>query len=131
MAVRFIPGELVVTIHNDLMKRYGGKQGIRDENLLSSALAQPQMTAFGKDIHKSLVEKASAYGFHVCKNHPFNDGNKRIAIVLMDMFLQINGWEIIATEEDAYSIMMNLASGNCTKQQLAEWLKNQTAKLSK
>ena len=87
MAVHFIPDEIVPLIHADLIKRYGGTLGIRDRGLLASALAQPKMTAQKKFLHRTIFNKASAYGFHVCRNHPFVDGNKRIAFVLMDVFL--------------------------------------------
>jgi len=128
--VHFIPNDLVLTIHADLLQRYGGSPGLRDQNLLESALAQPKMTVGGKYLHKTLFDKASAYGFHVCKNHPFIDGNKRVAFVLMDLFLQKNGWEIVTPEEEAYSTMMNLASGKLTKVQLATWLKEHSAKVA-
>ena len=92
MSIRFIPAEIVPVIHADLLQRYGGRPGIRDPKLLDSALAQPKMTAGGKFVHKTLFEKAAAYGFHIRMNHPFVDGNKRMAFVLMDIFLQKNGW---------------------------------------
>jgi len=128
MAIRFIPEEIVPTIHQDLIRRYGGESGIRDRNLLSSALAQPKMTVGGKLTHKTIHEKAAAYGFHVCRNHPFVDGNKRVAFVLMAIFLEFNGWELKASEEDAYSTMMSLADGKMSKSQLASWLKEHSAK---
>jgi death-on-curing protein len=106
MATRFIPNKIVSTIHSDLLQRYGGRPGLRDPGLLDSALAQPKMTVGGKFAHKSLFDKAAAYGFHVCKNHPFVDGNKRVAFVLMDIFLQKNGWEITANEEEASTLQM-------------------------
>ena len=127
--VHFIPDDLALTIHADLLQRYGGSPGVRDQSLLESALAQPKMTVGGKYLHKTLFEKASAYGFHVCKNHPFIDGNKRVAFVLMDIFLQKNGWEIVAQEEESYSMMMSLASGKLTKAQLASWLKEHSVKV--
>ncbi len=129
MAVHFIPKDVVLIIHADLLQRYGGEPGLRDAGLLDSALAQPKMTFSGKYIHKTLFDKAAAYGFHVCKNHPFVDGNKRVAFVLMDIFLQNNGWEICPTEEEAYAIMMNLASGKLQKSQLSAWLKEHSSKL--
>jgi len=98
MAVHFIPNDLVFTIHADLLQRYGGRAGLRDRKLVESALGQPKMTIGGKYVHKTLFDKAAAYGFHICKNHPFIDGNKRVAFVLMDIFLQKNGWEIVAHE---------------------------------
>jgi death-on-curing protein len=132
MAVHFIPADLVLTIHADLLQRYGGRPGLRDRNLLESALAQPKMTVGGKFAHKTVFDKAAAYGFHPARrdrNHPFIDGNKRVAFVLMDIFLQKNGWEIIAHEEEAYSLMIDLASGKLTKAQLSTWLKEHSARL--
>ena len=131
MAVHFIPKEVVLTIHADLLQRYGGESGLRDVGLLESALAQPKMTFDGKYVHKTLFDKTAAYGFHVCKNHPFVDGNKRVAFVLMNIFLQRNGWEIVSPEEEAYRMMMNLASGKLTKTRLSSWLKEHSSKLAR
>jgi death-on-curing protein len=129
MRIYFIPKDVVLTIHTDLLQRYGGEFGIRDVGLLDSTLAQPQMDFGGRYVHKTLFDKAAAYGFHVCKNHPFIDGNKRIAFVLMDIFLQKNGWEITAPEEEAYTMMMDLASGKMSKVQLSSWLKVNSVKI--
>jgi len=131
MTVRFIPAEIVPIIHADLLQRYGGRPGIRDPKLLDSALAQPKMTAGGKFVHKTLFDKAAAYGFHICRNHPFVDGNKRVAFVLMDIFLQKNGWEITASEEEAYLMVMQLADGKLSKAPLAQWLKEHASKLGR
>jgi len=128
MAVYFIPDDLVLVIHADLLQRYGGRAGLRDRGLLESALAQPRVTVGGRFAHKTLFEKAAAYGFHLCKNHPFVDGNKRVAFVLMDMFLEKNGWEIVTDEEEAYSMMIALASGRLTKTGLTSWLKEHSSK---
>jgi len=131
MAVHFIPDDLVVSIHADVLQRYGGRPGLRDRNLLASALAQPKMTVGGKFVHKTLFQKAAAYGYRVCRNHPFIDGNKRVAFILVDIFLQKNGWEIVAHEEEAYPMMMDLASGKLPKALLASWLKEHSSKLSR
>ncbi len=128
MAVHFIPKEVVLTIHTDLLQRYGGEPGIRDIGLLDSALAQPSTTFGGRYVHKTLFDKTAAYGFHICKNHPFVDGNKRVAFVLMDIFLQKNGREIVSSEEDAYRMMIDLALGKLTKAQLSSWLKEHSTK---
>ena len=127
MAIQFIPEEIVPIIHQDLLRRFGGKAGIRDSNLLFSALAQPKMTAGKKSLHKTLFDNAAAYGFHVCRNHPFIDGNKRVAFVLMVIFLDCNGWELQSTEEEAYETIMLLASGKLTKPALSSWLKEHSA----
>jgi death-on-curing protein len=129
MAVKFSPDEIVPSIQADLLKRYGGTVGIRDRGLLSSAPAQPKMTVQKKFLHRTLFDKAAAYGFHICRNHPFVDGNKRIAFVLMDVFLQENGWELQASEEEAYETMIRLASGALSKNDLSTWLKGHSTKL--
>ena len=92
MAVRFVPNKLVPMIHRNLIQRYGGSFGIRDHGLLASALAQPEMTVGGKFAHRTLFDKASAYGYHLCANHPFIDGNKRVAFAVMILFLERNGY---------------------------------------
>jgi death on curing protein len=130
VAIQYVPEELVLTLHSDLLHRYGGEPGLRDLGLLQSALAQPRVTVGRKDIPKTLFEKAAAYGYHVCDNHPFVDGNKRIAFVLMDVFLQKNGWEIAAQEDEAYAMMHLLASGKLSKGRLASWLKGHSARLA-
>jgi death on curing protein len=131
MAVRFIPDEIVLLVHADLIRRYGGQTGIRDRGLLSSALVQPQMTGGGKFLHKTIFDKTAAYGFHVCRNHPFVDGNKRVAFVLMDIFLRRNGYELAACEDEAYVIMMALADGRLTKLQLTAWLKDKSKPINR
>lgn len=131
MAVHFIPPEIVPIIHADLIKRYGGSLGIRDTRLLDSALAQPQMTFDGRYVHKTLFDKAAAYGFHLCKNHPFVDGNKRVSFVIMDMFLQKNGWEINASEEEAYIMMIELAGSKLSKPQISKWLRDHCIRLKR
>lgn len=131
MAVRFIPPEIVPIIHADLIKRYGGILGIRDTNLLDSALAQARMTVGGKFVHSSIYEKTAAYGYYLCKNHPFVDGNKRVAFVVMDIFLQKNGWELKSSEEEAYSMMIELADGKISKPLLVKWIKEHSVKLKR
>ncbi|GJQ22137.1 MAG: death-on-curing protein [Bacteroidia bacterium] len=131
MAIRFIPKEVALIIHSDLLQRYGGRPGLRDPGLLDSALGQPMITVGGKYANKTLFDKAAAYGFHICKSHPFVDGNKRVAFVLMDVFLQENGWDLSAPEEEAYTVMMALASGQFTKPQLSTWLKRHSSKSSR
>ena len=130
MGIKFIPEEIAPIIHQNLLRRYGGEAGIRDRNLLASAIGQPKMTAGNKFLHKTLFDKAAAYGFRVCRNHPFTDGNKRVAFVLMVIFLDHNGWDLQPTEEEAYGTMMQLASGNLTKPALSTWLKEHSAKQS-
>lgn len=131
MAAKFLPLELVKLIHANQIHRYGGLLGIRDHGLLESALAQPKMITGGRLIHKNVFDQAAAYGFHLCKNHPFVDGNKRTVFVSMYVFLFNNGYEMTATEEDAYSMMMKLANGKLSKNEVASWLKKNCSKIKK
>ena len=124
MAVKFIPEELIPAIHRILIQRYGGTFGIRDHNLLASALAQPKMTMGGKFAHRSVFDKAAAYGYHLCANHPFVDGNKRVAFAVMYLFLERNGYTLEASEEEAYQTMMAVAAGGIKKPALAAWLRS-------
>ena len=124
MAIKFVPEALVPEMHRSLIERYGGMHGVRDRGLLASALAQPKMTVGGKFVHRTMFDKASAYGYHLCANHPFVDGNKRIAFGVMYVFLERNGYELSATEQDAYQTMIALAKGSMKKPALAAWLRS-------
>ena len=129
MPVKYVPIELVKLIHSNQIRLYGGRPGIRDRGLLESALAQPKMSAGGRPIYKAIFDKAAAYGFHLCKNHPFVDGNKRVVFVVMYIFTYTNGFIIESTEEEAYTMMMRLADGKLSKQDLSKWLKEHSMKL--
>ena len=96
---KFIPKHIIIYFHEQLIGLYGGTLGIRDEELLDTALEQPRAMFGGSYLHDSLVKMAAAYGFHICKNHPFLDGNKRVALVAMDTFLHMNGYDISASEK--------------------------------
>ena len=124
--INFIPKKVILYFHEQLIQIYGGSTGIRDEKLLDSAIQQPKSTFEGKYLHDSIFKMASAYGFHLCKNHPFIDGNKRISLVAMDTFLQNNGYEITASEKETYKIMMKLSSENLSKDELTKWLVQNT-----
>ncbi|MCC5914284.1 MAG: type II toxin-antitoxin system death-on-curing family toxin [Balneolaceae bacterium] len=114
--------------HQDQLDRYGGKTGVRDEKLLESALAQPQASFEGEYVHNNLFHMASAYGFHLCQNHPFYDGNKRTALIAMYTFLYVNGFQIKADKKSLFAIVMDLASGKVKKDELADYLKNHSKK---
>ncbi|HMV27431.1 MAG TPA: type II toxin-antitoxin system death-on-curing family toxin [bacterium] len=128
MAVKYPPIELVKSIHANQIRQYGGIFGLRDPGLLESALAQPRRSVGGKLIHKTIFDKAAAYGFHLCKNHPFVDGNKRVAFIIMYIFMANNNWIINASEESAYSMMMELAEGKLSKRRLSAWLQKNSHK---
>lgn len=125
----FLPKKLILLFHEQLIQIYGGSHGVRDEKLLDSALGQPKATFECKYLHDNLMKMAAAYGYHICNNHPFIDGNKRIALVAMDVFLQRNGYEISANEKETYKIIMQLATGELSKDELVQWLEKNTSSL--
>lgn len=120
--VRFLPEEIVLAIHDDQIRLYGGIYGVRDAGALDAALHMPQAQFDGQFLHPTLFHMAAAYGFHVCQNHPFLDGNKRTGGMVMFTFLELNGLEPVATEADYYTVMMAVATGEMSKERLADWL---------
>jgi len=121
--VRFLSKKFVIAYQERLIELFGGLHGVRDAGLLESALAQPEATFDGVQLHRDVWEMAAAYAFHLCRNHPFLDGNKRIAAVAMGTFLDINGHPLRVEEFELYSLMIALAEGRLDKRGLAAWLR--------
>jgi death-on-curing protein len=108
-------------IHNQQLALFGGASGILDEGKLSSALARAQhLYTYQPDA--SLYELAATIGWGLVKNHPFVDGNKRTAFVVMAVFLSVNGIDLIVPEVEVVTVMLALAAGDFSEQQLSEWL---------
>lgn len=122
MDLYFLAYDEVIEIHTDQINRYGGRGGIRDEKLLLSALAQPMSTFGGQYLHKSIHDKAAAYLYHICQNHPFIDGNKRVATVSALVFLDINGYEIDFNDDELEKMVRSVANGKCNKNKIALFL---------
>ena len=97
--------EIVREIHEEAITRFGGLGGVRDENLLASAVLTPQSTFGGRSPYADVVEIAAAYLFYLCKNHPFLDGNKRTALMAAIVFLRLNGIEP-SPDSDAWEKLM-------------------------
>ncbi|MEX2566306.1 MAG: type II toxin-antitoxin system death-on-curing family toxin [Cyclobacteriaceae bacterium] len=121
--IKFLKLEIILSFHDDQIRQYGGNPGIRDKGLLESALAQPEASFGGEYVHKNIFEMAAAYGYHICNNHPFIDGNKRTALIAIYTFLYVNGRKLIADKKVLYATMIELASGNLTKEELSNFLK--------
>lgn len=128
--IKFLDKQIILAFHRDQVKTYNGKQGIRDEGLLESALAQPQASFGGEYMHETIFEMAAAYGFHICKNHPFFDGNKRTAFVAMYTFLFVNGFRLEADKKSLFAVMIDLANGKLEKAELANFLEENTKEKS-
>lgn len=126
--IKFLTKSIVLSFHKDQLKLYGGKDGVRDLQLLESALAQPQASFDGEYVHTDLFHMAAAYGFHLCQNHPFYDGNKRTALIAMFTFLYVNGYQITADKKSLFAIVMDLANGKVSKDDLTEYLKKHVTK---
>ena len=116
--------EQVITIHSMLISQTGGSDGIRDEGLLDSALNAPFQTFDGEYIYKTIKAKAAKLGYFLIKNHPFIDGNKRIGILVMMTFLEINGIEIDCTDEELIILGLGLADGSINDIELLNWIIN-------
>ena len=122
--MRYVTLGEVVALHRAILESSGGASGIRDLGALESALAQPRATFGGSDLHSSVHAKAAALGFSLTLNHPFVDGNKRVAHAAMEVFLVLNGYEIVALVDEQERLMLHLAAGKITSEQLAEWLEH-------
>ena len=109
-------------MHAHLVDRYGGSRGLRDVAALQSALAMPEATFDGKYLHETVFEQAAAYLFHVARNHPFIDGNKRAGFACALAFLRLNGHRIMAREDDAVDLVLRVATGEASKAEAAMWL---------
>lgn len=116
----WISENIAKVIHADQIAQHGGGLGIRDENLLSASLARPRhLFAYGEP---TLFDLAAAYGYALAKNHPFIDGNKRVAFMVMYTFLGLNGYFLDVAEVDVVAVMLRLTTDQENQDSLAQWL---------
>jgi len=113
----------VVLVHEDQVRRYGGGSGLRDMSLLESAVAQPAASFEGRDLHPDLLDKAAAYAFHLCRDHPFVDGNKRVGLAAALVFLELNGVTINDPKGTLFDLMIEVALGRSGKREIADALR--------
>ena len=122
-----ITKQFVLVVHTKLILQFGGLDGIRDEDLLESALARPKnLKAYGKNLTTLHLGASLAYG--IIQNHPFIDGNKRVGMVLCELILAKDGYTLTATEEEKYVIFMQVASGKISEEELVKWLSKNSKK---
>lgn len=116
--------ETIIAIHHRQIAEHGGSEGLRDEGLLSSALARPQnLFAYSKP-SPDLAALAAAYAFGIVRNHPFLDGNKRTGLIAARTFLLLNGVDLKASQDEKVLILLQLAEGVLTQEELADWIRN-------
>jgi death-on-curing protein len=118
-----------VRVHDKLIEQFGGSKGVRDESLLESALNRPFATFDGIDLYPTAIEKATALFESLIINHPFMDGNKRIAYTLMEILLRVHGLQIVATQEEKYILVINASTGEMRFDDIKAWLEQNSQKL--
>jgi death on curing protein len=123
MNPQFLTLEEVLDIHRDQIKRYGGMLGVRDAELLESALAAPQSGFGDQYLHGNLFEMASAYLFHVVQNHPFFDGSKRAGTAAALTFLELNGVETKIPNQTLVTTVLAVAQGKTEKSAIAAFFR--------
>ena len=116
----------VEQLHKLLIDEFGGSHGIRDKSTLESAIARPFQTFDGKDLYPSVLEKAASLIESILVNHPFIDGNKRTGYTLLRLFLLSNDLDIIASQDNKYEFVINIASGTLKYDRILSWLKKNT-----
>ena len=126
MRPTFLTLDEIVAIHQDQIARYGGSDGVRDWGLLQSAIAMPAVTFGGHFLHCDPCEMAAAYLFHIVRNHPFIDGNKRVGAAAAYVFLALNDVRLVA-DNDAYAdVVLSVARGETPKSAVAEFFRANT-----
>jgi death-on-curing protein len=129
---RYLSLAETLDFHRSVIERWGGAGGIRDLGALESALAQPRQSFEGQDLYLDLTSKAAALCFSLVLNHPFVDGNKRIGHAAMETFLIIiNGYEIHAPVDEQERVILNLAAGDLSRHDFADWVAQHTIPITK
>ncbi len=124
-AWRWIDRAVLIAVHEIQLAEHGGGAGLRDAALLESALARPlNLAACGEPDAAAL---AAAYGYGIARNHAFIDGNKRTAWVAAELFLRLNGWQLVSTDADCVFTMLAVAAGELSESEFAAWLRAHAA----
>ena len=119
----------IYELHIQLENAFVLSSGVRDENLLASAVNTPFQTFMGSDLYPSIYDKAAQLCYGIANNHPFIDGNKRTALHSMYVYLILNGFDITATQPDVENMIIDVAAGNMTNTELAQWLRENTVEI--
>jgi death-on-curing protein len=114
---------VVKAFHDRQINEHGGLPGLRDEGLLLSALSRPENAYHYSEQKLDVAALAAAYGFGLAKNHPFNDANKRTALIAMRLFLKLNGYDLAASAENKYKTIISVAASDISEDELAQWVR--------
>jgi death-on-curing protein len=121
--VKYLDQQAILELYLEVMRASGGLPGIRDAGALESAIAQPHASFGGEELYPTLVDKAAALAFSMIKNHPFVDGNKRIAFASMDAFLRLNGYKTAGSDDQVAETFLSLAAGTLNRDNFTNWLR--------
>ena len=124
MDVVYLTVDGVIALHEIALEFGGGLDGIRSQQVLASAVAQPQQSAFGEDAYPTIAEKAAAYGFFLAENQPFVDGNKRTALLAMETFLEANGYEFLQDNDAVAQMLEDLGKEVIDQSEFFGWVAN-------
>jgi death-on-curing protein len=124
--ILFVPKDVVIAIHDEQIRLYGGASGVLNPAALDAAIHMPEQTHGGEYLHSTIYEMAAAYAYYLVLDHAFVEGNKRTARMTMVTFLELNGLEITVSEDETLEVMMSIENKTMNKQQVAEWLENVT-----
>ena len=116
----------IIEIHDYQISHFGGAAGVRDIELLKSALGTPSATFGGEFLHPSIIEMAAAYLYHIVENHPFVDGNKRVGAMAALIFLDLNGYEFDASDADFTAMVLKVASSEMMKSEISMFFRQHT-----
>ena len=117
----WLNAQVMLAVHEEQLAEHGGGSGVRDQGLFESALSRPlNLAAYGDP---DVAALAAAYGFCLARNHPFVDGNKRTAFVSVELFLALNGWDLMANDAPCVLTMLALAGGDLSEDEFAQWLR--------
>ena len=114
---------VIKAFHDRQINEHGGLPGLRDQGLLLYASSRPENAYQNSDPKPDVAELAAAYGFGLAKNHPFNDANKRTALIAMRLFLKLNGYDLAASPEDKYKTIIRVAASDIIEDELAQWIR--------
>lgn len=122
VAYKWIMESVVHAVHDQQIAEHGGLQGVRDITLLQSALARPlNLVSY---TNADIAQLAAAYAYGIARNHPFNDGNKRTAFVVLELFLMLNGYDLVADDGACVLMMLDVAAGEITEEAFAAWIRD-------
>jgi death on curing protein len=122
--IKYLTLEEVLEMHDAFLEKFGGLKGIRDVNLLLSAIETPKAAMFGEDLYPTVYDKAAAYLFHIVQNHPFNDANKRTGFGATYLFLKANKVPILLSDEAFENVVIEVAKGQISKAEIAHLLEH-------